>query len=1062
MAFASKFRAGAATLREEATDLALLVVACATASKLTAAAAAAVLLLGVVFSTRGGRHARLGWPAVAARLPTLAAVAAAAAALFRLWLDLPWTAVAFAPVWLALECAFRVGWLPVEPRAVAAARRTWAGRVRPFLREVLLGESGIRATPLNRRDWAALSLGVAVTAFAYLWTLFSASPRFVSREAMSRYDMLTDGLLSGQLHFKVEPDPRLLQLANPYAGWQGVPRLHDATLFHGHYYLYFGVSPVALLLGPWRLVTGTFLLDGPAIVVFTFAGFLIGTGLWAAGKRRFFPNLPARWFGFGVLMLGLGNFLFFLIQGEDIYEIPISCAYACLMAALAFVAVAASSEKHSRQAAAVGLASLAWGLAIGARPNYLLSVPAFALVVAALWLRAGWMRGFHSRACRGILLCAAAPLAVIGALLAAYNWARFGSILETGLKYQLAASDIRTIPPAGLANVPSGLRAFLIPSPRYLAYFPFIEMPGDTFGILPWAPFALTCLGFPATLLVPALRRSRLWILAGGAALLATLLNFGSLCLFWGRFARYAIDFLPAATLLGLFVAAVVFEGVRPGIRWLKPVLAAAAAVTLAHSVLLGLRCSPADLRAVALRLDAPVSAAERLFGVREGPIDMELLFPPPFAGRPQPLLAAADGADVLTLLRPDADHVQFGFFHRGSGGPESDPQAIDPGRPHEVQIDLGALYPPPEHSAFARWPSDAIEALRRRVLVRLDGRIVLQASSAFYPNDPLHTFIARNPDPADVSTPAFTGRILRTNRPGLPSPDSLQPRWRGGPARLLVRFPDYVGDHVEPLVSTGRKGAGDVLYVTYLGPNRVRFGHDCIGYGPLETEPVACEPGAEQTIDVDMGSLLPEGRRGLPETRTRLQLRFNGRLLLSAPRPFHPAPPLDTDFGFNVAASTAAATSFTGPEFRVEPLRAFDGPPPPRAGGGPVLLVLKFPVDRTGFREPLLVTGREGASDVVFVSYEDGHRLRIGYCHAGRREILGPPVEVTPYAPHKAIVAIGARLLVTIDGVTALDAAARPYPAAPDAIAVGLDPAGAGCCEQTFTGQIEIAEPAP
>src|SRR5688572_9015456 len=57
----------------------------------------------------------------------------------------------------------------------------------------------------------------------------------------SYYGQLTDALLRGQLHLIEAPDPRLLALPDPYDPVANKPfRYHDAALYDGKYYLYWG------------------------------------------------------------------------------------------------------------------------------------------------------------------------------------------------------------------------------------------------------------------------------------------------------------------------------------------------------------------------------------------------------------------------------------------------------------------------------------------------------------------------------------------------------------------------------------------------------------------------------------------------------------------------------------------------------------------------------------------------------------------------------------------------------------------------------------------------------
>jgi hypothetical protein len=916
----------------------------------------------------------------------------------------------------------------------------------------------------QRSESIAIIVAVALTAFAFGWTLLTVNPHPVSRDASDHYGYLTDALLSGQLHLKLVPDPQLANLDNPYAGSQGVPRLHDATYFNGRYYLYFGPTPVLLLLGPWHLATRTYLCEGAATITFSFAGFLAGAFLWVRWKRRFLPALPAFWVGFAVLMLGLGNYVYFLAQTPMAYQVPISCAYACLMAALGFVIAATAADSVKTQAHGMALASLALGLAAGARPDYVLTLPALGLPLAALW----WAeRRRGGPGCRRLILCTLAPACAVGAVLAAYNWARFGSVTEFGVKYQLASTDQREMKLASLANLPGGAHDYLFHAPHYFSHFPFLSESADTFGILPWAPFALAALAFPLTL-VGSARRERVWVFSGGFLVLISLLNFGSVCLVAFRNDRYAVDFLPAAIWLGLIVMAAALVAASRLLRLAGYVLSLVALYTLAHSLLLGLSQHPHTLLARALT--APVSAIERLAGVRYGPLRLEVKFSPaPVTGRSETLLSMADGADKLYVIQPDKDHVQFRFFHLGAGGPTSDAAAIDPTRIHDLNLDLGALYPPADNSAFSRWSPSLIDAVHRRLVVRLDDRTVLDRSVAFYPNDYYHTFVGAK-GPNEAGEVGFTGTVLSARREAFPLPEDVARVSPAGPTRITLRFPEFRAIYGEPLISTGRSGEGDLVYVTYLGPGLVRFGHDCWNYGPAETTSVSFDAAKEQTVDVDMGSLTP-GQPDLIEGKTRFQLRFNGRLIASANRPFHPSEPVDVVFGYNAIGASTASASFTGPTFRVSTSPPFPVPPSIVTGRGPVHLWVKFPLNKTGEREPLLVTGKKGAGDTVYVVYDDDSHASFGYDHAGKGAQGGTAV-IDYGVTHELVIATGSlgspsasagdRVRLSCDGETVLDSSCASFPAASGDIAIGLNTIGDPVCGPKFSGIVSMSTQSP
>ncbi|HXQ79978.1 MAG TPA: hypothetical protein VN775_01610, partial [Opitutaceae bacterium] len=88
------------------------------------------------------------------------------------------------------------------------------------------------------------------------------------RDAWHHYEYLVDGFLKGQTSLSVEPAPELLRLRDPYDPSQNRPwQLWDASLYRGKYYLYFGPTPVLVML-PWRVVTGHHLPQRLAVAVF--------------------------------------------------------------------------------------------------------------------------------------------------------------------------------------------------------------------------------------------------------------------------------------------------------------------------------------------------------------------------------------------------------------------------------------------------------------------------------------------------------------------------------------------------------------------------------------------------------------------------------------------------------------------------------------------------------------------------------------------------------------------------------------------------------------------------
>ena len=118
-----------------------------------------------------------------------------------------------------------------------------------------------------------------------------------------------------------------------------------------------------------------------------------------------------------------------ILARADVYEVAISCGYALTMLALAgAVGGVPPAERRGRWLAA---ASLAYGLAVGARPNLL-----FGAVILLVPVAQAWREG---RRIWAPLLAATGPITCIGLGLMLYNALRFDNPFEFGVRYQLPA-----------------------------------------------------------------------------------------------------------------------------------------------------------------------------------------------------------------------------------------------------------------------------------------------------------------------------------------------------------------------------------------------------------------------------------------------------------------------------------------------------------------------------------------------------------------------------------------------------------------------------------------------
>lgn len=928
---------------------------------------------------------------------------------------------------------------------------------------------------MTSRWFVSFALLVALT---FGWAARGSNGILATREPQDYYGFLTDAFLAGQTYLKIAPDPALQDLANPWAGAQGIPRLHDASYFHGRYYLYFGPAPVLLLLLPWRVATGTFLAQGIATLIFGLAGTLLTGALLLWVWRRWFSDLGAGWLALGLLLIAIASRVGVLVEDSSVYHVPITCGFFCLMAALSAVAWALTGTGR-RTNLGLGAAGLLWGLTVASRPDYAFSVAALVIPVAYLGTRAGRGPGGMIR----LALWAFLPVAVIATILAAYNYVRFGEIAQFGMKYQFTAGDQRFLAFFSPGSLGENLRRYFFSRPLYSAYFPFL-VSGEDWGVAFCTPFAFFALALPFTL--AARRRPELpgWTPWGLTLAVALVPNVLLLCVLAIANERYFIDFLPLTMLLSVVSAWGLLRAGRPGrgprLRLTQLAVLGFGLWTIGQGTLMMLHsyANPAALRPLAQVADQVSADVESRAGTGQGPMLVRVRFPVRPPGTREPLLVSGHGNDILYVEYPTSGRIQLGFFHTGSGGPIGEPIAFTPGKSYELKLDLGSLYPPKEHPLLASWPDSLADVLLHRLEVTLDGRIVLQGAEAYYPTYPGDVHLGVNP--GRIYAPGrFTGELTVVAREGVPAEASLRGPPGQGPVHLVVRIPPFQTFLREPLISTGHRGFGDLLYIAYVAPGFIRLGHDSWGGGSLETAPLRYDASQQQTIDADLPSLSPMATTRLVGM---LALRFNGRLVMFTPRPFNASPAAEVVFGFNGCNSSASAATFSGEIIQAGRRGAIEPPPPIGTGRGPVNLVLRFPEDHTTYNQPLLATGTRDAGDLIFVHYLDNHRISLGYTHGGSRILMTRPIAVDYGATHSMDLSLGSlypaawhrdwggvpglrrqqalsHAFVILDGETALFADQTAFPSDPAGVVAGKDSIGAPDCEPAFSGIIYLQQ---
>jgi hypothetical protein len=443
------------------------------------------------------------------------------------------------------------------------------------------------------RHKALVAFCLVVGAF-YLWTVWSSgSPFLWHQDSSDYYNLLSDGFLGGHLHLLVDPSQQLLSLPNPYdPAANGPYKLHDLSLYHDKYYLYWGPTPALLLFIPFRVLGLGDMPQTLATFLFAFVGFCFALASLRLLARRFVPDAPRWMLAASAIALALGNALPFTLRRVAVYEVAITAGFCLSFIALYLVITGLQNGVRPWRLA---WASLFVGLAVGARPT--MAVWALALVVLAVIL----VRRETDRRARlklaGVLV---GPVAGVGILLMLYNVARFGSPLEFGQAYQLAGYDPNTKEGNKLKYVPPGVWYYLFSRPHLTLGFPFFHLgpppfsyPFDpppeydglepTGGLLPMVPFV--ALAAAAPLVLRGVARRVALALIGVGLVIVFMVSFA----LWGATERYAVDF--ASTLL--IVAALgwmAWAGRLSGVR--RRALAIGGAALIGYGAIAGVAVS--------------------------------------------------------------------------------------------------------------------------------------------------------------------------------------------------------------------------------------------------------------------------------------------------------------------------------------------------------------------------------------------------------------------------------------------------------------------------------------
>lgn len=285
-----------------------------------------------------------------------------------------------------------------------------------------------------------------------VYAIYPSDHLTTTPEPCNLYQYLTEGFVSGHLYLSVPPEPELLQLADPYEPVQNFPfKLHDASLYQGKYYLYFGLLPELSFYLPINLIFGRYASDGFAAFSFLGLAFLVAFRLIIKIRDHYFPHFSELQLVLAGVLLGLTTGAPFLLSYPRAYEVAIASAYCAVILAFYFLFNALTQQYKTKD---VFLFSFFLSLSVAGRPHFALAC------VALLFAFMLFLIHHVPNHQRFVLLTAlVAPSLLVATLIGGYNYLRFGSILDFGNIWQLSCRDMRGVHAqlSNLSEIPRNL-----------------------------------------------------------------------------------------------------------------------------------------------------------------------------------------------------------------------------------------------------------------------------------------------------------------------------------------------------------------------------------------------------------------------------------------------------------------------------------------------------------------------------------------------------------------------------------------------------------------------------
>ncbi len=341
----------------------------------------------------------------------------------------------------------------------------------------------------QHRFGESIVVGTAVVIVILTYLFFMSGGSWTHfQDSTAYYDGLATAFRKGRLDLDMQPPAVLLNLPDPYDPVQRnadpsirsfTDSVWDMSFYRGKIYLYFGPAP-AVLLAMVKVFYTQQIGDQVLVLIFMCGAIIFQTLFLSRIWRRMHNEVPLWALWAAIFTAGLILPTLWLLVSPRIYSAAIAGSQFFLIGGLYFAYSAL--ENNRRRTTFLWIASVLWSFGIGTRLSILGEVLFLAVTVATMLFILGTRDGKRSTMST-TLAALGIPLAITLLTLGWYNTVRFGSPIETGLRYQLTWTNLNRNRQQLVSSkyVFPNLYNYILSPVKTVPSFPFINARSPTF-----------------------------------------------------------------------------------------------------------------------------------------------------------------------------------------------------------------------------------------------------------------------------------------------------------------------------------------------------------------------------------------------------------------------------------------------------------------------------------------------------------------------------------------------------------------------------------------------------